>query len=151
MNSPLSIVLFVLGVLVLAGIIALVIACKQVTKTYSMFSFAFNSKYWCLALLNYRFSQAKEKGLGTKDFIKEFSHTFLAPSSNDFRKLRITSENRVLIMKVLSDPEFLEKHFAVYPYDLKHHDGTLSFTGVAEARLGTDKRALRNQEAQENV
>ena len=126
MNPALIPLLELVALLVITVTLAVSIACIQVTKTYRLFSFLCDSKYWCLSILNYRFRLANEKGLGTKDFIKEFSHTFLAPSSRDFRKLRLTEENRSLIMKVLSDPSFLEKNFGISRYDKVVHKSILA-------------------------
>ena len=125
MNVTIAVLLFA-GFLALCLVISFIIACRQVTKTHHFFSFAFDAKYWCLSVLNHQYLTAREKGQGTKEFIKEFSHTFLAPSSRDYRKLRLNEESRTLIMKVLSDPSFLESYFVSPTYDRATHMAILT-------------------------
>lgn len=73
-------------------------SCKQLTGTFSVRKFAFDRKYWALAVLNWQYRLKKAEGISTRDFITFIS----AQKYNDYIKVVLTKCGITRLVTVLN-------------------------------------------------
>ena len=57
--------IYLLIIWLLSFPIILIINCRQITRTWDFIRFRYNSKFWALSILNWRYRQKKALGLST--------------------------------------------------------------------------------------
>ena len=68
-TDPLFVLLFFAASAVVMVPIIWIISCKQLTGTFSVRKFAFDRKYWALAVLNWQYRLKRAEGISTRDFV----------------------------------------------------------------------------------
>jgi len=111
-----TIVIFIAAAM-LAALISTTVACYQVTRTFDVFHFVFDYRYWCFAVLNYRYRKATSSRMNTHAFIKQFTQDFII-RKNLKRILPMNETERILLICMLSNVEFIEKYFGMGKFGL---------------------------------
>jgi len=106
-----TIIIFI-AVAVFVALISVTVACYQVTRTFDVFHFVCDYRYWCFAILNFRYGKAISSGMDTHAFIKQFTKDFII-RKNLKRILPMKETERILFVCMLSNVEFIEKYFGM--------------------------------------
>ena len=102
-----------------------IISCKQLTGTFSVRKFAFDRKYWALAVLNWQYRLKRAEGISTRDFVIWFNVSYLSKGFRSRWKI-LKSEERTLFVEILSNPEFIEENLGLDKYTVKEHNRILA-------------------------
>lgn len=124
-SDPLFVLLFFAASAVVMVPIIWIISCKQLTGTFSVRKFAFDRKYWALAVLNWQYRLKRAEGISTRDFVIWFNVSYLSKGFRSRWKI-LTSEERTLFVEILSNPEFIEENLGLDKYTVKEHNRILA-------------------------
>ena len=108
-------------VVVVTGPLAtMILTCHQVTGTWNFRQFYGNSRYWALAILNFRYKEKKAEGLSSREFVRFFNGQYLAKGFWGFWK-RLNNQERITFIEILSNPRFIEENLGLEKYTLEVH------------------------------
>ena len=124
-TDPLFVLLFFAASAVVMVPIIWIISCKQLTGTFSVRKFAFDRKYWALAVLNWQYRLKRAEGISTRDFVIWFNVSYLSKGFRSRWKI-LKSEERTLFVEILSNPEFIEENLGLDKYTVKEHKRILA-------------------------
>ena len=124
-SDPLFVLLFFAASAVVMVPIIWIISCKQLTDTFSVRKFAFDRKYWALAVLNWQYRLKRAEGISTRDFVIWFNVSYLSKGFRS-RWKSLNSEERTLFVEILSNPEFIEENLGLDKYTVKEHNRILA-------------------------
>ena len=124
-SDPLFVLLFFAVSAVVMVPIIWIISCKQLTGTFSVRKFAFDRKYWALAVLNWQYRLKRAEGISTRDFVIWFNVSYLSKGFRS-RWKSLNSEERTLFVEILSNPEFIEENLGLDKYTVKEHNRILA-------------------------
>ena len=124
-SDPLFVLLFFAASAVVMVPIIWIISCKQLTGTFSVRKFAFDRKYWALAVLNWQYRLKRTEGISTRDFVIWFNVSYLSKGFRS-RWKSLNSEERTLFVEILSNPEFIEENLGLDKYTVKEHNRILA-------------------------
>ena len=124
-SDPLFVLLFFAASAVVMVPIIWIISCKQLTGTFSVRKFAFDRKYWALAVLNWQYRLKRAEGISTRDFVIWFNVSYLSKGFRSRWKI-LKSEERTLFVEILSNPEFIEENLGLDKYTVKEHNRILA-------------------------
>ncbi len=124
-TDPLFVLLFFAASAVVMVPIIWIISCKQLTGTFSVRKFAFDRKYWALAVLNWQYRLKRAEGISTRDFVIWFNVSYLSKGFRSRWKI-LKSEERTLFVEILSNPEFIEENLGLDKYTVKEHNRILA-------------------------
>ena len=124
-SDPLFVLLFFAASAVVMVPIIWIISCKQLTGTFSVRKFAFDRKYWALAVLNWQYRLKRAEGISTRDFVIWFNVSYLSKGFRS-RWKSLNSEERTLFVEILSNPEFIEENLGLDKYTVKEHNRILA-------------------------
>lgn len=124
-SDPLFVLLFFAASAVVMVPIIWIISCKQLTGTFSVRKFAFDRKYWALAVLNWQYRLKRAEGISTRDFVIWFNVSYLSKGFRSRWKI-LKSEERTLFVEILSNPEFIEENLGLDKYTVKEHKRILA-------------------------
>ena len=124
-TDPLFVLLFFAASAVVMVPIIWIISCKQLTGTFSVRKFAFDRKYWALAVLNWQYRLKRAEGISTRDFVIWFNVSYLSKGFRS-RWKSLNSEERTLFVEILSNPEFIEENLGLDKYTVKEHNRILA-------------------------
>ena len=124
-SDPLFVLLFFAASAVVMVPIIWIISCKQLTGTFSVRKFAFDRKYWALAVLNWQYRLKRAEGISTRDFVIWFNVHYLSKGFRS-RWRFLKSEERTLFVEILSNPEFIEENLGLDKYTVKEHNRILA-------------------------
>ena len=124
-SDPLFVLLFFAASAVEMVPIIWIISCKQLTGTFSVRKFAFDRKYWALAVLNWQYRLKRAEGISTRDFVIWFNVSYLSKGFRS-RWKSLNSEERTLFVEILSNPEFIEENLGLDKYTVKEHNRILA-------------------------
>jgi hypothetical protein len=124
-TDPLFVLLFFAASAVVMVPIIWIISCKQLTGTFSVRKFAFDRKYWALAVLNWQYRLKRTEGISTRDFAIWFNVSYLSKGFRS-RWKSLNSEERTLFVEILSNPEFIEENLGLDKYTVKEHNRILA-------------------------
>ena len=124
-SDPLFVLLFFVVSAVVMVPIIWIISCKQLTGTFSVRKFAFDRKYWALAVLNWQYRLKRAEGISTRDFVIWFNVSYLSKGFRS-RWKSLNSEERTLFVEILSNPEFIEENLGLDKYTVKEHNRILA-------------------------
>ena len=124
-TDPLFVLLFFAASAVVMVPIIWIISCKQLTGTFSVRKFAFDRKYWALAVLNWQYRLKRAEGISTRDFVIWFNVHYLSKGFRS-RWRFLKSEERTLFVEILSNPEFIEENLGLDKYTVKEHNRILA-------------------------
>lgn len=124
-TDPLFVLLFFAASAVVMVPIIWIISCKQLTDTFSVRKFAFDRKYWALAVLNWQYRLKRAEGISTRDFVIWFNVSYLSKGFRS-RWKSLNSEERTLFVEILSNPEFIEENLGLDKYTVKEHNRILA-------------------------
>ena len=124
-SDPLFVLLFFAASAVVMVPIIWIISCKQLTGTFSVRKFAFDRKYWALAVLNWQYRLKRAEGISTRDFVIWFNVSYLSKGFRS-RWKSLNSEERMLFVEILSNPEFIEENLGLDKYTVKEHNRILA-------------------------
>ena len=124
-SDPLFVLLFFAASAVVMVPIIWIISCKQLTGTFSVRKFAFDRKYWALAVLNWQYRLKRTEGISTRDFVIWFNVSYLSKGFRSRWKI-LKSEERTLFVEILSNPEFIEENLGLDKYTVKEHNRILA-------------------------
>ena len=124
-TDPLFVLLFFAASAVVMVPIIWIISCKQLTGTFSVRKFAFDRKYWALAVLNWQYRLKRAEGISTRDFVIWFNVSYLSKGFRS-RWKSLNSEERTLFVEILSNPEFIEENLGLDKYTVKEHNRILT-------------------------
>ena len=124
-SDPLFMLLFFAASAVVMVPIIWIISCKQLTGTFSVRKFAFDRKYWALAVLNWQYRLKRAEGISTRDFVIWFNVSYLSKGFRS-RWKSLNSEERTLFVEILSNPEFIEENLGLDKYTVKEHNRILA-------------------------
>ena len=124
-SDPLFVLLFFAASAVVMVPIIWVISCKQLTGIFSVRKFAFDRKYWALAVLNWQYRLKRTEGISTRDFVIWFNVSYLSKGFRS-RWKSLNSEERTLFVEILSNPEFIEENLGLDKYTVKEHNRILA-------------------------
>ena len=124
-TDPLFVLLFFAASAVVMVPIIWIISCKQLTGTFSVRKFAFDRKYWALAVLNWQYRLKRTEGISTRDFVIWFNVSYLSKGFRSRWKI-LKSEERTLFVEILSNPEFIEENLGLDKYTVKEHNRILA-------------------------
>lgn len=117
--------IFLLIIWLLSFPIILIINCRQITRTWDFIRFRYNSKFWALSILNWRYRQKKAHGLSTIDFIIYFNKSYLSQGFHGMWKT-LDDEGRNIFVGILSNPRFIEENFGLEKFTFEEHLRILS-------------------------
>jgi hypothetical protein len=123
-DPPFVLLFFAASAVVMVPIIW-IISCKQLTGTFSVRKFAFDRKYWALAVLNWQYRLKRAEGISTRDFVIWFNVSYLSKGFRS-RWKSLNSEERTLFVEILSNPEFIEENLGLDKYTVKEHNRILA-------------------------
>lgn len=123
-DPPFVLLFFAASAVVMVPIIW-IISCKQLTGTFSVRKFAFDRKYWALAVLNWQYRLKRAEGISTRDFVIWFNVSYLSKGFRSRWKI-LKSEERTLFVEILSNPEFIEENLGLDKYTVKEHNRILA-------------------------
>lgn len=124
-SDPLFVLLFFAASAVVMVPIIWIISCKQLTGSFSVRKFAFDRKYWALAVLNWQYRLKRAEGISTRDFVIWFNVSYLSKGFRS-RWKSLNSEERTLFVEILSNPEFIEENLGLDKYTVKEHNRILA-------------------------
>ena len=124
-TDPLFVLLFFAASAVVMVPIIWIISCKQLTGTFSVRKFAFDRKYWALAVLNWQYRLKRAEGISTRDFVIWFNVSYLSKGFRS-RWKSLNSEESTLFVEILSNPEFIEENLGLDKYTVKEHNRILA-------------------------
>ena len=124
-SDPLFVLLFFAASAVVMVPIIWIISCEQLTGTFSVRKFAFDRKYWALAVLNWQYRLKRAEGISTRDFVIWFNVSYLSKGFRS-RWKSLNSEERTLFVEILSNPEFIEENLGLDKYTVKEHNRILA-------------------------
>ena len=124
-TDPLFVLLFFAASAVVMVPIIWIISCKQLTGSFSVRKFAFDRKYWALAVLNWQYRLKRAEGISTRDFVIWFNVSYLSKGFRSRWKI-LKSEERTLFVEILSNPEFIEENLGLDKYTVKEHNRILA-------------------------
>lgn len=124
-SDPLFVLLFFAASAVVMVPIIWMISCKRLTGTFSVRKFAFDRKYWALAVLNWQYRLKRAEGISTRDFVIWFNVSYLSKGFRS-RWKSLNSEERTLFVEILSNPEFIEENLGLDKYTVKEHNRILT-------------------------
>ena len=124
-SDPLFVLLFFAASAVVMVPIIWIISCKQLTGTFSVRKFAFDRKYWALAVLNWQYRLKRAEGISTRDFVIWFNVSYLSKGFRS-RWKSLNSEERTLFVEIQSNPEFIEENLGLDKYTVKEHNRILA-------------------------
>lgn len=124
-SDPLFVLLFFAASAVVMVPIIWIISCKQLTGTFCVRKFAFDRKYWALAVLNWQYRLKRAEGISTRDFVIWFNVSYLSKGFRS-RWKSLNSEERTLFVEILSNPEFIEENLGLDKYTVKEHNRILA-------------------------
>ena len=108
-------------VVVVTGPLAtMILTCHQVTGAWNFRQFYGNSRYWALAILNFRYKEKKAEGLSSREFVRFFNGQYLAKGFWGFWK-RLNNQERITFIEILSNPRFIEENLGLEKYTLEVH------------------------------
>lgn len=119
---------FILSIATMAALLLMeyfiiaIVVCRKMTGTWNALHFIFNPKYWCIAVLNYRYYISKKEGMAIEPFIISFTDKYLLPRKrNTIQRLRECE--RKLLIHFLSNQAFIIRELGKMPFTLsRYHD-----------------------------
>lgn len=105
------------ALLLIEYIIISVIVCRKMTGTWNALHFIFSHKYWCIAVLNYRYYVSRKEGKSTEEFIISFTDKYLLPCRRNVIQ-RLRECERKLLIHFLSNQAFIIREFGKMPFTL---------------------------------
>lgn len=122
MNTPILIIAAMAALLLIEYVVISAAVCRKMTGTWNALHFMFNHKYWCFAALNHHFSLSWKEGTPIEAFIISFTERYLIPRKRNVIQ-RLRESERILLIQVLSNQEFIAREFGQMPFTLKrYHD-----------------------------
>lgn len=115
-------ILYIIAIVavIVGPLVAMVLACRQVTGTWDLRHFYGNSRYWAMSILNFRYKEKKAEGLSAREFIRFFNRHYLAKGFWGFWK-RLNNEERATFVEILSNPRFIEENLGHEKYTIEIH------------------------------
>ena len=115
-------ILYIIAIVavIVGPLVAMVLACRQVTGTWDLRHFYGDSRYWAMSILNFRYKEKKAEGLSAREFIRFFNRNYLAKGFWGFWK-RLNNEERATFVEILSNPRFIEENLGHEKYTIEIH------------------------------
>lgn len=112
--------IIVIVIVVVGPLVAMAVACRQVTGTWNVRSFYFNGEYWAMSILNFRYKEQKAEGKSGREFVRYFNSHYLSKGFWGFWK-RLNDVERRTFVEILSNPGFIESNLGQDKYTIEIH------------------------------
>lgn len=115
-------ILYILAivVVVVGPLATMVLTCHQVTGTWDLRRFYGNSRFWAMAILNFRYKEKRAEELSTREFVRFFNSHYLSKGFWGFWK-RLNDDERRTFVEILSNPRFIEENLGLEKYTFELH------------------------------